>query len=159
LDNSKNDVVPFWKDWETMNLYLQLEQLRSNNSFSYTLRADDELLNGHYKIPPLIIQPYIENAIHHGLNPLTDRVGNLQITGSFKDNILHFIIADNGIGRKQGAANSFNQTKHQSYGMQLTKERIALFNEKEVDNNVVIQDNIDEKGNATGTTVHVYLKV
>jgi ligand-binding sensor domain-containing protein len=159
LDNSKNDVVPFWKDWETIQLYLQLEQLRSNNSFSYTLRADDELLNGHYKIPPLIIQPYIENAIHHGLNPLTDRVGNLQITGSFKDNILHFIIADNGIGRKQGAANSFNQTKHQSYGMQLTKERIALFNEKEVDNNVVIQDNIDEKGNATGTTVHVYLKV
>lgn len=159
LDNSKNDVVPFWKDWETMNLYLQLEQLRSNNSFSYTLRADDELLNGHYKIPPLIIQPYIENAIHHGLNPLTDRVGNLQITGSFKDNILHFIIADNGIGRKQAAANRFSQTKHQSYGMQLTKERIALFNEKEVDSNVVIQDNIDEKGYATGTTVHVYLKV
>jgi ligand-binding sensor domain-containing protein/putative methionine-R-sulfoxide reductase with GAF domain len=159
LDNSKNDVVPFWKDWETMNLYLQLEQLRSNNKFNYTLHADDELLNGHYKIPPLIIQPYIENAIHHGLNALTDRVGNLQITGSFRNNILQFIITDNGVGRKQAMVNKFNQPKHQSYGMQFTKERIALFNEKETDSNVTIQDNVDKKGNAIGTTVNVFLKV
>jgi len=158
LDNSKNDVVPFWKDWETLKLYLELEQLRSNYKFSYTLQADDELLNGHYKIPPLIIQPYIENAIHHGLNPLSDRKGELFLKAEIKNTVLEFTIKDNGIGRKKAGQKNSVAPSHQSYGMQLTKERIHLFNEKR-GNDIVIKDLADENGQATGTTVTVLLHI
>jgi ligand-binding sensor domain-containing protein len=156
LDNSKNEVVPFWKDWETLNLYLQLEQLRSNDSFAYTLHADENLLNGHYKIPPLIIQPYIENAIHHGLKPLQNKKGKLTITATIQNNILQYTIEDNGIGRKRAAENSMVKSQHQSYGMQLTQQRIDLFNNQQ-QNNVTIKD--IEDGDKTGTIVTVFLKV
>ncbi len=158
LDNSKNDVVPFWKDWETLKLYLELEQLRSNNKFSYTLQADEELLNGHYKIPPLIIQPYIENAIHHGLNPLTGRKGELFLKAEIKGTVLEFTIKDNGIGRKKAAQKDSVSPSHQSYGMQLTKERIHLFNE-EIGNDISINDLYDENENPMGTQVVVLLNI
>jgi ligand-binding sensor domain-containing protein len=158
LDNSKNEVVPFWKDWETLKLYLELEQLRSNNKFSYTLQADEGLLSGHYKIPPLIIQPYIENAIHHGLNPLTDRKGELFLKAALKDTILEFTITDNGVGRKKAAVKDSVSPSHQSYGLQLTKERIHLFNE-EKGNDISIKDLYDEHGNPMGTTVVVLLNI
>ncbi|WP_462254903.1 ligand-binding sensor domain-containing protein [Ferruginibacter sp.] len=158
LDNSKNDVIPFWKDWETLQLYLQLEQLRSNNKFNYTLNAGTELLNGHYKIPPLIIQPYIENAIHHGLKPLIDKHGQLQITAAIKDGMLQYIIKDNGVGRDYKKDKNYIIPQHQSYGMQLTKERIELFNEQKTAT-IKITDLKDTNGNAAGTEVVVFLKV
>ncbi|MBL0356505.1 MAG: histidine kinase [Chitinophagaceae bacterium] len=158
LDNSKNEVVPFWKDWETLKLYLELEQLRSNEKFSFAMEADETLLNGHYKIPPLIIQPYIENAIHHGLNPLTGKQGELLLRASLKENILEYCIEDNGIGRKKAAEKNSLSPSHQSYGMQLTKERIDLFNEQ-AGNTVSIKDRHDNEGAATGTTVTVLLKI
>ncbi|MEN9570264.1 MAG: hypothetical protein RL172_1495 [Bacteroidota bacterium] len=158
LDNSQNEVVPFWKDWETLKLYLQLEQLRSNNKFTYTLQADDELLNGHYKIPPLIIQPYIENAIHHGLNPLQNRQGLLLVTATLQNNQLLYTIQDNGIGRKKAAEKNSISPSHQSYGMQLTKERINLFNEQ-TGNNISITDRYDSQHNAAGTQVTVLLYI
>ncbi len=159
LDSSKNDVVPFWKDWETMHLYLQLEQLRSNNSFVYELKADEALLNGHYKIPPLIIQPYIENAIHHGLNLLTERKGVLKITAQLYNNQLRYCIEDNGVGRSKAIAGSYTKSSHQSYGMQLTKERIALFNEQDAKGNIEITDNYTADNIPCGTTVYVHLKI
>jgi ligand-binding sensor domain-containing protein len=158
LDNSKNDVIPFWKDWETLQLYLQLEQLRSNNKFTYTLQADEVLLNGHYKIPPLIIQPYIENAIHHGLKPLQYKQGQLTITAAIQNGMLQYHITDNGIGRQKAAENNFVKPQHQSYGMQLTKERIELFNQQQA-NSIVITDIKDSVANAAGTQVTVLLKI
>lgn len=158
LDNSKNEVIPFWKDWETLKLYLQLEQIRSNDKFTYTMQADEILLNGHYKIPPLIIQPYIENAIHHGLKPLLNKQGLLEIRAILKDGVLHYEIKDNGVGRKKAAENDFAKPQHQSYGMQLTKERIELFNEK-LANAISITDLKDNEGNPEGTLIKVFLKV
>jgi len=67
LENSAHNEVPCWKDIETLNLYLQLEELRCDKKFSYQLVIADEILNGDYRVPPLVIQPFVENAIHHGL--------------------------------------------------------------------------------------------
>ncbi|MCX6317306.1 MAG: histidine kinase, partial [Bacteroidetes bacterium] len=92
LDSSKNEVVPFWKDWETLQLYLEMEQLRSDKAFTTELNAAPELLNGHYRVPPLIIQPFVENAIHHGLLHRNDRNGQLRITASLKDQVLVYTI-------------------------------------------------------------------
>ncbi|MBL0333953.1 MAG: histidine kinase [Chitinophagaceae bacterium] len=158
LDNSKNDVIPFWKDWETLSFYLEIEKLRNNNSFICKMEADETLLNGHYKIPPLVIQPYIENAIHHGLRALKNRQGILTITAKLREGILEYRIEDNGIGREQAAASRYMHVTHQSYGMQLSRERIELFNDQS-GNSVTITDLKDDKGEASGTLVVVLLKV
>jgi hypothetical protein len=159
LDNSKNEVVPFWKDWETIQLYLGLEKLRGNNTFDFQLHASEALFNGHYKIPPLIIQPYIENAIHHGLMQRKDGGGKLVIIADLQGDLLKYTIHDNGIGREKAAqSKQINTIQHTSYGMQLSEERIALFNNS-LHNNIKITDLKDDDGNATGTLVEVSLNI
>ncbi|MBL0155005.1 MAG: histidine kinase [Chitinophagaceae bacterium] len=158
LDNSKNDVIPFWKDWETLSFYLEIEKLRNNNSFICKMEADETLLNGHYKIPPLVIQPYIENAIHHGLRALKKQAGYFNHHSQTQRGILEYRIEDNGIGREQAAASRYMHVTHQSYGMQLSRERIELFNDQS-GNSVTITDLKDDKGEASGTLVVVLLKV
>jgi putative methionine-R-sulfoxide reductase with GAF domain/streptogramin lyase len=158
LDNSRNNVVSFWKDWETLSYYIDLEKLRSNNSFSCQITADPELLNGHYKIPPLIIQPYVENAILHGLKPLQNRQGLLEIKASLLDGILQYIIKDNGVGRYASKQQPAIKRDHDSYGLELTEQRINLFNSALKDA-IQIDDLTDEQGNAAGTLITISLKV
>jgi len=161
LDNSKNETVPFWKDWETLQLYLELEHLRSDHSFTYQLHADENLLNGHYKIPPLIIQPYVENAIHHGLKNRTDKGGKLTITAALNGDQLMYTITDNGVGRSTAAhLKRVNRPVHTSYGMQISEERIQHFNTGTGSiRDIVIVDLKDGGGHATGTSVTVLLTV
>jgi ligand-binding sensor domain-containing protein len=159
LDSSKNEIVPFWKDWETLQLYLELEQLRSDNKFTVEMKADEALLNGHYRIPPLIIQPYVENAIHHGLLHRHDKKGILKITAKLLDNQLIYTIEDNGIGRQKAAElNAVNRLNHNSYGMQMSRERIALFNQQPTDQ-ITITDVKDADGHPAGTKVEIQLYV
>lgn len=159
LDSSKTEVVPFWKDWETLQLYLELEKLRSNGKFTCNTYASEALLKGHYKIPALVIQPYVENAIHHGLMQRDDSNGQLTIIADIKNEVLCFTIQDNGIGRKRSAQLKLvNTLQHNSYGMQLSEERIALFN-KSKENNVTVTDLTDEDGIAKGTLVEVRLEI
>ncbi len=159
LDSSKAEVVPFWKDWETLQLYLELESLRSNGKFSYQTYASDALLKGHYKIPALIIQPYVENAIHHGLIQRNDNNGKLTVVADISDEVLTFTIHDNGIGReKSKQLRQINTLQHTSYGMQLSEERITLFNNRK-ENNIIITDLKDEDGISSGTLVEVRLDI
>lgn len=159
LDSSKTEVVPFWKDWETMQLYLELESLRSNGKFSYQTYASDALLKGHYKIPALIIQPYLENAIHHGLMQRNDHNGKLTIVADLNNEVLTFTIQDNGVGRERSAQlKQINTLQHTSYGMQLSEDRITLFNNR-MENNITITDLKDEDGMSKGTLVEVRLDI
>ena len=151
LDGSKNNLVPFEKDFETMKLYLEMEQFRCNDKFTYDLQADDELLQGDYNVPPLIIQPFIENAIHHGL--LNKQNGNRQIKVRVQLNDKHIIyaITDNGVGRKKAAAlKQVNKPGQQSYGIEITRERIQLHNKNDVAKDLVITD-LEEGGISLGT--------
>ncbi len=158
LDNSQQAEIPFWKDWDTLRLYVELEQLRASHSFACELKADEALLNGHYRIPPLIVQPYVENAIQHGLRHRYDNEGLLRITAQLQGQQLLFTIEDNGIGRKKSAElNAFNNSGHNSYGMRLSSQRVQLFNA--APGNVTITDLYDADGNATGTRVEIGLAV
>ena len=151
LDSSKNNVVPFQKDFETLQLYLQMEQFRCNNKFNYQLHADPELLNGDYKIPPLIIQPFIENAIHHGLLNKQDNNRQLQVEAQLKDEHIIYSIIDNGIGRKKAAIlKGLNRPGQQSYGIDITRERIQLHNKNDLTQNLFITD-LEQEGIAAGT--------
>jgi two-component sensor histidine kinase len=160
LESTKNSMVPFYKDFETLELFLQLEQFRSNNKFSYELQADKELSEGDYKVPPLIIQPFVENAIHHGL--LNKQAGerNLVVKVSLQGNFIKYTIRDNGVGRT--TANQIkvlNKPEHQSYGIQITTDRIHLHNGAQQTNNDVVITDIMENGQPGGTEVNVTLKV
>jgi tetratricopeptide (TPR) repeat protein len=151
LDSSKNNLVPFQKDFETLRLYLEMEQFRCNNKFSYELRAEQELLNGDYKIPPLIVQPFIENAIHHGLLNKQDSNRQLEVSAQLKDEHIIYSITDNGIGRKKAAIlKEINRPGQQSYGIDITRERIHLHNKNGRVNDIEIND-LEQEGWPVGT--------
>ncbi len=155
LDSSKQNTITLAKDLETLKLYIELEQLRNENKFKVEINADDSLLQDDYKVPPLIVQPYIENAILHGLRSRPGHDGKLSVNISKEEDHIEYIIEDNGVGRQAGK----NGTRHDnaSYGMDMTRDRVKLFN-KESDASVVITDLILDNKPA-GTRVQVLLKI
>jgi len=155
LDSSKFTSVSFTKDIDTLKLYVELEELRHENKFRTEFRIDDELLNNDYKVPALIVQPFVENAILHGLKNREDNNGLLQIDIKKVADTIEYAIKDNGIGRK--AAGLIAQNKESSYGMQMSSDRIKLFN-REDKPSVEITDLYDS-GIAAGTEVKVHLKL
>jgi tetratricopeptide (TPR) repeat protein len=155
LDSSKNNLVPFQKDFDTLRLYLEMEQFRCNHKFNYSLTADPELVDGDYKVPPLIIQPFIENAIHHGLLNKPNGGRLVEVGVYLLDDYITYSVIDNGIGRKQSTRlNELNRPGHQSYGIQITRERIQLHNRHDRLADVDICD-LEESGRPMGTKVVV----
>ncbi len=155
LDSSKNNLVSFQRDFETMKLYLEIEEFRCNNKFRYELNADEILLNSDYKVPPLVIQPFIENAIHHGLLNKTGNSRQLKVNARLKNEDIIYSITDNGIGRKQAMAlRELNKPGQQSYGIEITRERILLHNKNSAPDDLRITD-LEDAGVASGTEVTV----
>jgi hypothetical protein len=155
LDSSKQHIVTFSKDIETLKLYIELELQRSENKFTVDLKIDDELMNSDYKVPPLIIQPFVENAIIHGLRNRDDNGGILCINISKTDLQIVYTITDNGIGR--AAAEKLHTGKGNSYGVEMSYERVKLFN-KEAAPSVEITDLYENK-KAAGTRIRVQLNI
>ena len=155
LDSSKQNTVLLSKDVDTLQLYLELEELRHENKFSSKITVQQELLQSDYKVPPLIIQPFVENAILHGLKNKTGNNGILVITIKKVDDTIQYTIEDNGIGRE--AAKLITQTKQSSYGMDMSIDRIKLFN-NETAASLKIED-LNEHGMPTGTKITVNLKI
>ncbi|MEO5647595.1 MAG: two-component regulator propeller domain-containing protein, partial [Chitinophagaceae bacterium] len=127
LDSSKNNLIPAHKDVESLKLFLQLEQFRYSDKFRYNLSVDPEILNSDIKVPPLIIQPFVENAINHGLmnKESPDRELNIEIC--LQNDYLKYTVTDNGIGRQRAEElKSFNKPGHVSYGIEISTKRIDL---------------------------------
>ena len=157
LENSGTNSIACWKDLETLKLYLELEELRWGKKISYRLDIAPEIFRGDYKVPPMIIQPYVENAIHHGLLNKEHGVGELSIQVTAEKNHVIYIIEDNGIGRKKAMEYKLlNKPMHQSMGMDITKERVNLFDHNH-NGNVAITDLYNENREAVGTRVVVSL--
>jgi ligand-binding sensor domain-containing protein len=157
LENSKSNVVPCWKDMETLKLYLELEELRCDKKFLYKITIADEILHGDYKVPPLVIQPFVENAIHHGLLNKIEDDKILTVDVKVSSNHIYYRIEDNGVGRAKAAEyKSINSPVYSSMGMQITADRINLFNQNK-NSAVKITDLVNEKNEAAGTRVEVEL--
>ena len=155
LDSSKLNLVPFSKDIETMKLYTELEMMRHENKFQTYFDIQQGLFDEEITIPPLIVQPYVENAIIHGLRNKASDDGQLIIKVYRSQEKLYYEIDDNGIGR--AAAAKINRNKEMSYGMQLSKDRVQLFNDNDHEN-VIITDKI-ENGKSIGTSIMVILNI
>jgi len=155
LDSSRQNTVPLGKDLETLKLYIELEQFRNEDRFTCEIGADEDLLQDDYRVPPLIIQPYVENAILHGLRSLPEGKGRLFIFVSRQDGYLTYVVEDNGVGRN--AITAAPKIEKQSYGMQMTSDRVRLFN-KENKASIEITDLV-RNGQPTGTRIKLSLKI
>jgi uncharacterized protein YneF (UPF0154 family) len=161
LDSSLDELIPVAKDMAALQLYIDLQQLRFNNKFTYTTLIDPLILNGDYKVPSLIIQPFVENAIEHGIAH-SERTGcALSVTVTIKGEYLVYVIEDNGIGRQQAEAyNQQNKRQHKSLGIAITEDRIRIFNgTAKGDSDVVINDLYDAGHQPAGTRVEVKIKL
>jgi tetratricopeptide (TPR) repeat protein len=161
LQNSQEAFIPLERELEALQLYLELESLRYENKFAYKINTDDLLDITVIKVPPLIIQPYVENAIWHGLMHLPDREagkkesGHLEIELYTEDKVLFCKIADDGVGRKKAAElKSKSALSYKSMGMSITADRIALLQQQEqMGTHIVINDLVLADGSAGGTEV------
>jgi LytS/YehU family sensor histidine kinase len=161
LDNSKAEWVSLRRELKALEIYLELEQLRCDKKFevSFDVQADIDLDTVH--VPPLITQPYVENAIWHGLLPMKEGVAKLQISCRQQAGNLIIEISDNGIGRVASAQLRPNQlSNHKAEGIKLMEERLQLMNEMYgVDARIDIIDNYLDSGAAAGTSVYFTLKL
>ena len=153
LNSSRDNLIDFAKDLEMMKLYLELELLRNEDKFTVEYDIDPELTEGNYIIPPMVVHPYIENAIIHGLRNKFDNTGLLKLTAKLKYDVIEYTIEDNGIGIE--AAGKLRTTDERSYGMQLGSERIKYFNQ---DDNFEIQIEDLNDGVNSGTKIVIKLK-
>lgn len=125
LEASKSKLVRVREEIALLELYLKLESVRFEGKFDYELIVDDDI-DEDALIPPMLVQPFIENSINHGLYNLTDRKGSLTVQYDVRGNDLICIVEDNGIGRK--AAAKLRNKNHKSRGMQLITERLETLN-------------------------------
>jgi len=155
LQNSQEAFIPLERELEALELYLELEVLRFENKFEYKIGVDNEVDITVLKVPPLIIQPYAENAIWHGLMHKKEK-GHLEIELYLEKEILFCKIIDDGIGRKKAAElKTKSSLNHKSMGMRITADRIAILQQEKEKNNtsISITDLVLPDGNPGGTEV------
>jgi len=152
LQNSKEAFISLEKELEALQLYLELESLRFENKFEYSISVDDEVDATVLKVPPLIIQPYVENAIWHGLM-LKKEKGHLEIRLYQSNETLICKIADDGIGRNRAAEFKGKSSTHKSMGVKINEIRIAMIEMNSTLNSVEINDLAYPDGTSAGTEV------
>ena len=157
LETSRNHVVPLNEELTLIKHYLMLEENRFDYNFSYNISVNDEEKAKEIFIPPMLLQPFIENAILHGLLPSKKEKKELNINVVFHNNLCEIIIEDNGVGKDE--EKRFKKSiSHKSMGTKITQDRIDLHN-KNFDNHIGFKTivNKDENGLPTGTRVTIIL--
>lgn len=157
LENSEEEFIPLSKEIELLQLYVKLEHFRFKDKFDYTLTIADDLQVSEFVIPPMLLQPYVENAVWHGLRYKEEK-GHLTIHFKQLDNeTVQIAISDDGIGReKSKALKTEHQKKQKSKGMGNIQKRIAILNQMYKDKVDVSIENVFE--NEEGTKVLLTLK-
>jgi len=159
LNNSDKPTVTVGEDLESLKLYIELEKMRFDDKFEYNIEVDDSVELDYDIMPPMLMQPYVENAILHGLNPKPEK-GKLEVHLRSENNFLICTISDDGIGREKSSEIKHKGTlkNHQSFGMKITEERLKILNEiNDSKLSVVITDNKTADGKPSGTKVELFV--
>jgi ligand-binding sensor domain-containing protein len=159
LDHSKSTYITVEEEVESISLYLELEKMRFDDKFEYEVFVDPVLTSEDITIPSMLIQPFVENAIWHGLVHKADK-GKLIVKLEQKQSLIVCTIEDNGIGRKKAEEYKKHEPRqHKSYGMQITKERLELLNEQRHNDDLsfIVTDMVDDQQNALGTKVEIFI--
>jgi LytS/YehU family sensor histidine kinase len=158
LDNSRSETISIEKELETLKLYAVLESARFDNKFKCVYHIAGNVNTNSIMIPPMLLQPFVENAIWHGL---MQKEGEGTITIEIKkedEEFLNISITDDGIGREKAAELKSKSATHKSHGLKVTSQRIEMMNKLNSSGaRVNILDLKDEQGNATGTRVELVI--
>jgi len=155
MDNAEAAIISLQEEINYLDTYLQLEQLRFGDKFSYRIETEEGLDTQHAFVPAMLLQPYVENAIRHGIRYLDNNNGLILISISRDEEFIVCRIDDNGVGREKAMQlKSANHIEYQSRGLQLSRRRAELYHIQQE-----LIDKKDEKGLATGTTVIIRIPV
>jgi len=157
LDFSSKPLVQLSDEIGYLRTYLELEKNRLEDKFTFEVSVDEELNDTDYQVPPMILQPYLENSLRHGIRFRKDNEGRISVRVNKLENHLVCVIEDNGVGRKMAAQyKSINPIEYQSKGMRLTADRLELINQNLKNKIEVRIDDIElENGTPAGTRVTV----
>lgn len=155
LDNSRQTTITLEEEVNTLENYLLIEKFCNGDRFDYTILVDENLEKDFVKIPPMLLQPFIENSIKHGLKHSNTKRGLITVSFTEKNNILECSVTDNGIGRTR--ANELNknskETYHKSTALLVTQERLELLNNNTQIQSLEIIDLYNNQQEALGTKV------
>nr|WP_283950726.1 histidine kinase [Chryseobacterium sp. pc1-10] len=152
LHYSEKTFMPIKEEAEYLTLYLNMEKLRLKDQFDYSITISEKV-NENWVVPSLLIQPFVENAIKHGIAGLTDRKGNIQVSFDHTGTSLSVIIEDNGIGIGKG-----KQKKADSFGVKLSQKRIETFRQLFETHILLEIYDLYEKEQRPGTQIKLYIK-
>jgi LytS/YehU family sensor histidine kinase len=162
MENSTREKIALATELDTLKLYIEMEAMRFKEKLQYNISAEKNVEADYIEIPPMLLQPYVENAIWHGLMH-KEEGGKIDVHVAINEvaSLLLVTIIDNGIGRAKSAEiRSKTAGKHKSYGMKVTSERIALINQVyKTGAEVQVDDLIDTNGNSMGTKVIIQIPV
>lgn len=159
LNNSRASKISLQEEIDSLRLYLELEKMRFKEKFDFDIVVDDEIIPSELRLPPLLIQPYLENAIIHGLAQKRSQ-GKINLYYIMDGNHLHVTVTDNGIGIEAAKKrNSGDQSLHKSVGMSITQKRLELLDGSLKNKMVTVKEVKDRKGEVIGTQVDVKIRV
>jgi Histidine kinase len=155
LENAAKPTIPLSEELAYLEKYLALERMRMQDDFDYRISLAPGLNTDEYAILPMLLQPFLENALKHGIGYLKDRRGLVELAIEPVLGALQYTITDNGVGRKLTAQYKKNrlQSTHQSKGIELSEKRLAQLKKGEVPATLTIIDLSDSEGNPNGTQV------
>ena len=160
LQNSGKKRISLEEELHTLELYIKIERKRFSTSFDYKFTVDEKINTGQVTIPPMLLQPYVENAIWHGILHKTEGHGSIVVNTFKKEDSVIIEIMDNGIGREKANQLKLKSAKkNKSMGMQITQDRMAMSNIVSNDHiEVEIIDLYGTDGQSTGTKVEIILR-
>ena len=155
LDFSSKAEITLEEELNYLSNYLDLERTRLENAFSWSVQVAEDVNSEEYYIPPMILQPFVENSVRHGLRYRKDKEGKVTVTIKKENGFLICALEDNGVGRKAALKyKSANPIEYQSKGMSLTAERITMLNkDNALKIAMTIDDLEDENQHPLGTRV------
>jgi LytS/YehU family sensor histidine kinase len=157
LNNSRKQKISLAEEIRVLDAYLHMEQLCHQYKIQYHVHVDPSLDAEEIEIPPMLIQPFVENAIVHGISPLS-KEGMVKIDFSQEKDLLVCRIQDNGIGREKAARlRAEKKPGHQPVAMEVTKERLAALKNDKLYEPLIMDDILDMDGNNAGTLVTIKL--
>ena len=159
LDNSKESAISLEKEIVMLKLYADVERLRFKDPFEFEINLDDNVDDFGTEVPPMMLQPFVENSIWHGIANKKDGKGKISINISEEGSLLKCIIEDNGIGRAASALIKKQKGRsHQSRALEITKERLSILSKgKAEDSSIVFEDLKNDEGQSSGTRATIII--
>lgn len=159
LYNFNSDFISLERETESLEEYLKIEHLRFGDKFNYKVNINQEIAPGQFKVSPGLVQPFVENAIWHGVRGLERRKGNVAVTYSIENDKLTCTVEDDGIGRKKAESLKNSIDQKVSKGISIVTERLNIINKLQKSNYQVIISDLYPEKEETGTRVVIDIPV